>query len=551
MPPPEPTLDELVTRAGDLLRRNGRNVEGTGEDRTVAGVLDAGDRWQREHDDRAIIVVGGVEDRQRLVELVRVLTRRRCGLGNREEGGQLGPRAAGAPRTPWDRGALSWSIDLTSAPPGPAYAAQFGDVLRRWELAVPFFRFRAIGGTGADLRVRFGGTAVDDDFGEAAGVIASAQYPPGGDLRFDSSESWTDASFFSAALHEVGHALGLMHSTNQSSVMYPFDFGVGTLDRETVDAARRLYGWRAQKRLGDRSSSDGPALAAISSTPNVTASWRTTMAWRGSGSDSRMYVASGRDGMEWGPQRSLDGIRSSHGPALVGWRPARDRVAWLMAWKGEAEDQRLFWSRSFDLETFESPNRFDDRLSAARPALAWFDGKIVMAWRGREGDERIWWSQFDGTRWTPQAAIPGRSTSHSPALAVAATRLCMLWKGSGDDQRIHHAFLDRGPNAIWSGGIEVSYVDMYAEGAVRHSVRTSHHPVAVSRGDALMLAYKGQAGDDALWIMQWQSGEWSGPTQIPDVLSSSGPGIATLAGAVSLAWRAQGPDETLHCSKLG
>jgi hypothetical protein len=548
--PPDPSTQELLVRAVELLRRNGETVEGQGAVVTIDDVLGAGRRWQQRRDDAAIIVVGGVGQRRQLIDLVRQLTRRRCG---RTEGGlgDVRPRAAGAPRTPWDRGSLTWSIDLSNAPPGPSYAAQFSAALREWELAVPFFRFRPIAGSGADLRVRFGGSEVDTDFGDAGGVIGSAEYPTSGDIRFDEAEAWTDATFFSVALHELGHALGLTHSSSAASVMYPFDFGVAALDRETVDAARRIYGWRAQKRLGDRSSSDGPALAAISSTPNITASWRSMMAWKGSGEDTRIFVASSRDGMDWGPQRSLDGIRSSHGPALVAFRPSRDHTALMLAWKGEGGDQRLFWSRSFDLETFEPHNRFDDRTSAARPALAWFDGQVVMAWRGQDGDERIWWSRFDGTSWSPQAAIPGRTTSHSPALGVAGDRLCMLWKASGDDQRIHHAFLDRGPNAIWGPGVQVTYIDNYTEGAVAHSVNTSHHPVAAARGDALMLAYKGQAGDDALWIMQWQDGEWSGPTQIPQVLSSTGPGIMVLAGAIGLAWRAQAPDETLHCSRLG
>jgi hypothetical protein len=548
--PPDPSTQELLIRATELLRRNGETVEGHGDVITIDDVLEAAGRWRSRRDDAAIIVVGGVDQREQLADVVHQLTRRRCG---RTEGGlaELRPLAAGAARTPWDRGSLSWSIDLTNAPPGPSYAAQFGVALRQWELAIPFFRFRAVAGTGADLRVRFGGSEVDDDFGEAGGVIGSAEFPMIGDIRFDESEPWTDAGFFSVALHEIGHALGLTHSSSPSSVMYPFDFGVTTLDRETVDAARRIYGWRRQQRLGDRSSSDGPALAAITSTPNVTASWRSTMAWKGAGGDSRIFVASSRDGMNWGPQRALDGIRSSHGPALVGFRPSRDHTALLMAWKGEGDDQRIFWSRSFDHETFEPHHRFDDRTSAARPALAWFDGQVVMAWRGQDGDERIWWSRFDGNSWSPQAAIAGRTTSHSPALAVAGNRLCMLWKASGDDQRIHHAFLDRGPDAIWSAGLQVTYVDNNTDGAVAHSVRTSHHPVAAARGDALMLAYKGQTGDDALWMMQWQAGEWSGPTQIPDVLSATGPGIAVIGGAVVLAWRAQGPDETLHCSRLG
>lgn len=46
----------------------------------------------------------------------------------------------------------------------------------------------------------------------------------------------------SVATHELGHALGLAHSTLTSSVMYPIDQGHTVLTTEDINALRQIYG---------------------------------------------------------------------------------------------------------------------------------------------------------------------------------------------------------------------------------------------------------------------------------------------------------------------
>ena len=62
------------------------------------------------------------------------------------------------------------------------------------------------------------------------GVLAHGFYPGsgiGGDLHFDEDEDWVDKktspghNLFLVAVHELGHCLGLTHSKNIKSVMYP------------------------------------------------------------------------------------------------------------------------------------------------------------------------------------------------------------------------------------------------------------------------------------------------------------------------------------------
>lgn len=45
----------------------------------------------------------------------------------------------------------------------------------------------------------------------------------------------------SVAIHEVGHALGLAHSSNQQSVMYPIDQGHTVLTKADLSALENIY----------------------------------------------------------------------------------------------------------------------------------------------------------------------------------------------------------------------------------------------------------------------------------------------------------------------
>ena len=91
--------------------------------------------------------------------------------------------------------------------------------------------------TAADISVLFGKYQHGDGhpFDGPGRVLAHAFYPYdsgrlGGDLHFDEDESWTlgveakshETDFFTVALHEIGHALGLAHSPDQTSVMFPY-----------------------------------------------------------------------------------------------------------------------------------------------------------------------------------------------------------------------------------------------------------------------------------------------------------------------------------------
>jgi hypothetical protein len=69
--------------------------------------------------------------------------------------------------------------------------------------------------------------------------------PIAGDMHFNADETWrigADMDVFSVALHEAGHALGMGHSDDPSSVMYPYYHLVTGLTADDIAGVRRLYG---------------------------------------------------------------------------------------------------------------------------------------------------------------------------------------------------------------------------------------------------------------------------------------------------------------------
>ncbi len=84
-------------------------------------------------------------------------------------------------------------------------------------------------------------------------ILAHAFPPEKGDVHFDEDESWVTGlgtvpagskNLLQIAIHEVGHSLGLKHSTVANSIMHP-QVSSGTaveLHTDDVSGIQSLYG---------------------------------------------------------------------------------------------------------------------------------------------------------------------------------------------------------------------------------------------------------------------------------------------------------------------
>uniref|UniRef100_A0A8D0IAP4 Stromelysin-1 n=1 Tax=Sus scrofa TaxID=9823 RepID=A0A8D0IAP4_PIG len=90
---------------------------------------------------------------------------------------------------------------------------------------------------------------------DGPGKVLAHAYAPGpgiyGDAHFDDDEQWTKdtsgVNLFLVAAHELGHSLGLFHSTDSNALMYPVynpltDLARFRLSQDDVNGIQSLYG---------------------------------------------------------------------------------------------------------------------------------------------------------------------------------------------------------------------------------------------------------------------------------------------------------------------
>jgi Ca2+-binding RTX toxin-like protein len=136
------------------------------------------------------------------------------------------------------------SLDLNGVA-NDALKDLFEEALQVWSEVAPLnFTEIADPGNGSAVDIRVQGDFIDGQ----SNTLAFASFPQGGDITFDTGDNWNASLFLETAVHELGHSLGLGHSTGVDAILNPsiqnrFN-GPGTafLFQDDINGVRSLYG---------------------------------------------------------------------------------------------------------------------------------------------------------------------------------------------------------------------------------------------------------------------------------------------------------------------
>jgi hypothetical protein len=133
--------------------------------------------------------------------------------------------------------------------------------------------------------IRIGGY----DFGNKTTLAYTDFPPPGnnysiaGDVAFNTNSGigWNNGSnidVFTVAMHEIGHALGLGHSTTSSAIMYATYSGVKAgLNSDDITGIKTIYGGARKQDAYDTATSNGGFASASDISTRINSTSKTAL----------------------------------------------------------------------------------------------------------------------------------------------------------------------------------------------------------------------------------------------------------------------------------
>ena len=461
------------------------------------------------------------------------------------------------------RRALKLTYSVSGSIPGNNLAATVGNAFKLWAAVTapgpgrsPALQVSpALSGAG-DIAISVGnlpqqtsGSTTRD--GSAITISSTFPFSPAG-----------SCSLFATVIHEVGHALGMLHSTSAVSVMNPANCSQVTLAPDDIAGIRALYGWQAQFPIPGVGTDESPALCACGNS--------LVMAWKGI-DETNLWVSRSDDGINWTPQARVSGAASTDGPSLA-WDGSR---LWMM-FRGIEDDDGLYWTTCTDTSAnfgqgFSPVQPIPNTGSANGPSVTIFNGSPLVAWRGIPDDDGLYFATFANGFWSGQQQIGGLGSNDRPSLCVDFNNQPrMVWRGIDKDDALYTSAL---VNIFWQPQELVQWIiaGNGPAGTVGRggpgsdigpsiAIGVAVPPTFTSPGSGpgnLYLVWRGVHDDSGIYFTQGAPGavgqspvEWSTQALIEGVGTSHRPAIALLGGRIHVVWKGVDRDHTIFTTLL-
>jgi hypothetical protein len=482
-----------------------------------------------------------------------------CGSAADPAPGAIRTRAYGLKENAWrNKSDFTWSCQ--GVPPGLAGGqAEFvrlaAIAFNMWGREVPLIRFRR-STSDADISIGVGplGGSLALASGDGRQITVSNGMALGLPIVWMASENVLPPipagsyPLLPVLIHEIGHALGLLHSTRPEAIMFPTaNMSTQTwLADEDRRAIRALYGWRPQTPL-PFGTEQAPTLTACGPT--------LAMAWRGQGSDRRIWLATSTNGDAWSGQHLAVGGPQTIGSPALAWNGS----VLLMAWRGGANDERLYVSSSRDFfRQSYFPHIALRAASSHGPRMAMIKGVPVMVWKGMGSDQGIYLSRLVNGAWTEQMKIPNVATAAAPSICEDFDGgIRLLWRGIEGDE------------TLWTTSGTPDGRQFQPQRSLQWPILGIGSPVptawgtgmsrsgpvlcnGVTDGEAGIFAvWLGRGREQSLWFTQLRlepngTPVWSTQARIPNIGSSQPAGAAYFNRSLVVAWKGVEGDRRMY-----
>ena len=173
-------------------------------------------------------------------ETLAFISKPRCGVPDIVERTQFRFNVSGRR---WHKSNLTYRFEnYTDRLPREVIRRIIVDALAQWSNVTPL-KFCEVGSAG-DIRILWAKREHGDGqpFDGPSGVFGHASLPENGRVHFDDDEGWMDDNLTPKALHEFGHALGLLDTTDPNTVMHGSDSNLFKLQPDDISAIQSVYG---------------------------------------------------------------------------------------------------------------------------------------------------------------------------------------------------------------------------------------------------------------------------------------------------------------------